>query len=84
MGIVAKSIPTKVHPDQSQVPSKVDPEQRSPFMCYPITCHACGKITYDGCGMHVEEVMANVPVEQQCTCGGAPAGSDAAADQLWR
>lgn len=37
-------------------------------MCSPARCHQCGKITYSGCGMHVQQVMANVPPAEQCTC----------------
>ncbi len=37
-------------------------------MCSPATCRHCGKTTYTGCGMHVEEVLAGVPVSQRCTC----------------
>jgi hypothetical protein len=28
----------------------------------------CGKITWAGCGEHVESVMADIPLEQRCTC----------------
>lgn len=37
-------------------------------MCSPVVCNRCKKVTWSGCGMHVDEVMANVPREQQCTC----------------
>lgn len=37
-------------------------------MCMPATCRACGKHSYTGCGMHVEQVLAHVPVEQRCDC----------------
>ena len=37
-------------------------------MCSPIRCDACNKITWAGCGAHVEDVMADVPRDQQCTC----------------
>lgn len=37
-------------------------------MCYPATCNSCSKVTWSGCGMHVDQVMVNVPKEQQCTC----------------
>lgn len=41
-------------------------------MCSPATCRTCGKTTWSGCGMHVKQVMKNVPAAQQCTCN-APA-----------
>src|SRR6476659_8319801 len=28
----------------------------------------CGKVTWAGCGQHVDQVMAGVPRDQQCTC----------------
>lgn len=37
-------------------------------MCRPVTCKKCGKTTWAGCGKHVDQVFANVPVEQRCTC----------------
>lgn len=37
-------------------------------MCSPARCSACGKVTWSGCGMHVDAVMADVPRSQQCTC----------------
>ena len=41
-------------------------------MCSPTRCDNCGKITWTGCGMHVDEVMADVPTSQQCTCATRP------------
>ena len=37
-------------------------------MCMPAVCRNCQKITYSGCGMHVDEVFAGVPQEQRCEC----------------
>lgn len=37
-------------------------------MCQPATCKSCSKTTWRGCGQHVDQVMANVPKSQQCTC----------------
>ncbi|STZ45924.1 Uncharacterised protein [Mycolicibacterium gilvum] len=37
-------------------------------MCYAVTCKACGKTTWDGCGQHVDDVMREVPAAQQCRC----------------
>ncbi|SFJ75939.1 hypothetical protein SAMN05216467_0830 [Cellulomonas sp. KH9] len=37
-------------------------------MCYPVRCATCQKTTWDGCGQHAEDVMAEVPRDQQCTC----------------
>lgn len=37
-------------------------------MCSPVTCPDCGKTTWAGCGLHVDEVMSDVPVDQRCTC----------------
>ena len=37
-------------------------------MCAPATCEKCSKVTWAGCGEHVEEALAGVPAEQLCTC----------------
>ncbi|GAA2389543.1 MULTISPECIES: hypothetical protein [Gordonia] len=37
-------------------------------MCFPVTCGKCGKITWDGCGEHVADVMGPVPADRRCTC----------------
>lgn len=37
-------------------------------MCRRVTCSSCGKPTYAGCGMHVEQVLGDVPSEQRCRC----------------
>jgi hypothetical protein len=37
-------------------------------MCSTITCPTCKKITWSGCGRHVEETMAPVPPENRCAC----------------
>ena len=35
-------------------------------MCRPTNCRTCGKTTWAGCGMHVDQVMAGVPKSQRC------------------
>lgn len=37
-------------------------------MCRRVECSECHKPTYAGCGMHVEQVLGDVPREQRCTC----------------
>jgi hypothetical protein len=37
-------------------------------MCSPALCYQCNKVTYSGCGMHVDQVLRNVPAERRCTC----------------
>ncbi len=37
-------------------------------MCSPVLCRSCGKVTWTGCGLHIEEALAGVPPEQRCTC----------------
>lgn len=44
-------------------------------MCFPATCSRCGKTTWDGCGMHVDDVMSTVPKEQQCVCDSNPSAT---------
>ena len=35
-------------------------------MCRPTTCRQCGKASWAGCGMHVEQVLAGVPRSERC------------------
>ncbi|ROR45676.1 hypothetical protein [Kitasatospora cineracea] len=37
-------------------------------MCRRVTCKSCGKPTFAGCGMHVDQVLAGVPKAQRCSC----------------
>ena len=48
-------------------------------MCQRVECAKCGRPTYAGCGLHVEQVLGNVPPAQRCRCreekATAPSGS---------
>ena len=44
-------------------------------MCRAIVCKACQKPSYAGCGMHIEQVLAHVPVADRCTCRAERAAS---------
>ncbi len=35
-------------------------------MCHPVRCRICGKVTWSGCGDHVEQALAGVPSELRC------------------
>lgn len=35
-------------------------------MCSPVPCRTCGKVTWAGCGDHVDEVRAMVRPEDWC------------------
>ncbi|KAF5996640.1 hypothetical protein BOG92_037445 [Streptomyces sp. WAC00263] len=37
-------------------------------MCQRAVCPTCRKVTYEGCGRHVEQVLTGVPTPQRCTC----------------
>ncbi|PJN42007.1 hypothetical protein CG747_05030 [Streptomyces sp. CB02959] len=37
-------------------------------MCQRAACRSCRKLTYEGCGRHVDEVLMGVPTAQRCTC----------------
>ena len=37
-------------------------------MCRRVQCSKCGKPTFAGCGMHVEQVLGDVPRDQRCQC----------------
>jgi hypothetical protein len=34
-------------------------------MCRPATCSKCGKITWTGCGAHVDQVLSKVPPDKR-------------------
>lgn len=38
------------------------------IMCRRVTCSACAKPTYAGCGAHIEHVLGDVPKDKRCTC----------------
>ena len=51
-------------------------------MCRRVECRKCGRPTFAGCGMHVEQVLGDVPPAQRCRCheerskdAGAASGS---------
>ena len=37
-------------------------------MCSPAVCNRCKKITWTGCGQHVDQALAGVPADQRCAC----------------
>jgi hypothetical protein len=37
-------------------------------MCRRVDCNKCGRPTFAGCGMHVEQVLGDVPPAQRCHC----------------
>lgn len=37
-------------------------------MCHPVRCTACSKVTWSGCGAHVDQVFADVQQKDRCTC----------------
>ena len=47
-------------------------------MCHRVTCRTCGKSSYAGCGMHIEEVLGDVPRDRRCRCREERAAASAA------
>jgi hypothetical protein len=41
-------------------------------MCRRVSCQRCGKPTFAGCGMHVEQVLGDVPRDERCRCQEKP------------
>ena len=37
-------------------------------MCFQVVCDDCKKITYGGCGRHVESALLGVPEDKKCKC----------------
>jgi hypothetical protein len=48
-------------------------------MCRRVECSKCGRPTYAGCGLHVEQVLGDVPAAQRCRCREEPARPPAGA-----
>ncbi|ASN53513.1 MULTISPECIES: hypothetical protein [Sinomonas] len=46
-------------------------------MCSPATCSTCGKVTWAGCGQHIDQVFANVPQDRRCPGHDSGTGSNA-------
>ncbi len=49
-------------------------------MCRRVQCGKCGKPTFAGCGMHVEQVLGNVPKDERCKCREEKQAGSAAKD----
>jgi len=41
-------------------------------MCRPVVCKTCGKTTWAGCGMHVNQVMADPEGNEFCVLRALP------------
>lgn len=37
-------------------------------MCYQVKCSKCGKVTWAGCGRHIERALRGVPDDKLCKC----------------
>lgn len=37
-------------------------------MCQRTTCNECKKPDWSGCGQHIEQALAGVPVDLRCKC----------------
>ena len=37
-------------------------------MCRRVECSKCGRPTFAGCGMHIEQVLGDVPIANRCRC----------------
>jgi len=48
-------------------------------MCHRVTCRRCGKPSWAGCGMHIEEALRGVPQADRCQCREQAAAAKAAA-----
>lgn len=41
-------------------------------MCSTVRCPDCEKVTWAGCGMHIEQALAGYTPEQICQCADEP------------
>jgi hypothetical protein len=46
-------------------------------MCQRVECPKCHRPTYAGCGLHIEQVLGDVPPAQRCRCHEEPARAQA-------
>ncbi len=54
-------------------------------MCRRTTCRTCQKITYAGCGMHVDQVLAGVRAADRCACTkGEKGGPGVGGRRFWQ
>lgn len=37
-------------------------------MCQRTTCKECKKPDWSGCGQHIEQALAGVPIDLRCKC----------------
>jgi hypothetical protein len=44
-------------------------------MCRRVDCPSCGRPTYAGCGLHIEQVLGDVPPVDRCRCREQKSGS---------
>jgi hypothetical protein len=49
-------------------------------MCRRVDCRKCGRPTFAGCGMHVEQVLGNVPPSKRCRCREESAAKEPSKD----
>jgi len=52
-------------------------------MCRRVTCPQCQKPTFAGCGMHVEQVLGDVPKDQRCQCNASASSGDSFASRIF-
>ena len=45
-------------------------------MCRRVNCSQCGKPSFAGCGMHVEQVLGDVPKPERCCCQQTQANTE--------
>ncbi|MGO9028892.1 MAG: hypothetical protein ACLQOZ_09735 [Acidimicrobiales bacterium] len=47
-------------------------------MCRAVTCRKCGMPSWKGCGLHVEQVLGDVPPSERCRCRAEKASAGTA------
>ncbi|PRP81185.1 hypothetical protein PROFUN_02019 [Planoprotostelium fungivorum] len=48
-------------------------------MCKKVTCSTCQKLSWEGCGKHLDTVYTGVPEEQRCRCNPDKVATEKAA-----
>jgi hypothetical protein len=52
-------------------------------MCARVQCPQCQRPTFAGCGMHVEQVLGDVPKDQRCRCRESRPSSSGRRSRKW-
>lgn len=53
-------------------------------MCSTVRCPECQKVTWAGCGMHIEQALAGYAADQICHCDDKESADDLIKEEATR